>query len=237
MPHKLENLPHIPVETIADKVFKRLLNAIVEGDIIAGSKISEPTLAKEYGISRGPLREALGRLEACHLIERSPNVGARVLTLSRQHLLEIYDLREVLEGLAARQAASNMSAAEISDLQALLEQHRQHIQQEQGQNYFQQEGDRDFHFRIVQGSHNSRLIALLCNELYHLIRLYRCQFGMVSKRVPRAFSEHEQLVDAISHRDAELAEFLMHRHIRASRSNVETMLDAEEETSLMQGKK
>ncbi len=62
--------------TIADQVFKKLQKAIVEGDIPAGSKISKPVLAYKFGISRGPLREALSRLEACNLIERKPNIGS-----------------------------------------------------------------------------------------------------------------------------------------------------------------
>ncbi len=217
-----ENEPII-ISTIANTVFKKLQNAIVEGEIPLGSKISEPALAKKYGISRGPLREALSRLEACNLIERTPNVGARVVSLSRRHLLEIYHIRESLESLAAKLAAENMSDKEITELDALLVQHEQQVKQDQS--YFQKEGDMDFHFRIVQGSKNSPLIDMYCNDLYHLIRLYRYQFGMISKRVPRAFIEHSQIVDAIRQRDGELAQFLMTRHISASRKNVEKMVD------------
>jgi DNA-binding GntR family transcriptional regulator len=217
-----ENEPMV-ISTIADKVCNKLQNAIVEGVIPAGSKISEPALASEFGISRGPLREALSRLEACNLIERTPNVGARVVTLTREHLVEIYLIRESLEGLAARLAAEKMSDKDIFELDALLEKHKQQIKQDQS--YYQKEGDMDFHFRIIKGSKNSHLIDMFSNDLYHLIRLYRYQFGMVSKRVPRAFVEHEQIVDAIRQRDGELAQFLMTRHISSSRRNVEKMLD------------
>ncbi len=217
-----ENEPMV-ISTIADKVCNKLQNAIVEGIIPAGSKISEPALASEFGISRGPLREALSRLEACNLIERTPNVGARVVTLTREHLVEIYLIRESLEGLAARLAAEKMSDKDINKLEALLEEHKQQIKQDQS--YYQKEGDMDFHFRIIKGSKNSHLIDMFSNDLYHLIRLYRYQFGMVSKRVPRAFVEHEQIVDAIRQRDGELAQFLMTRHISSSRKNVEKMLD------------
>jgi len=212
------------VSTIADTVFKEIQSAIVEGNISPGSKISEPALAREFGISRGPLREALSRLEACNLIERTPNVGARVVSLTPQHLVEIYLIRESLEGLAARMAAENMSDKEITELDELLEKHKKQI--EQDQSYYQKEGEMDFHFRIVQGSKNSHLIDMYSKDLYHLIRLYRYQFGMVSKRVPRAFIEHGQIVDAIHQRDGELAQFLMTRHISASRKNVEKMIGA-----------
>lgn len=202
----------------------RLREAIVEGGIAAGSKISEPELARTYGISRGPLREAIARLESCGLVERQPNVGARVVTLDSARLLEIYPIREALEGMAARLAAEHMSDDEIDDLRALLGQHGEQIEQDKDQGYFQREGDLDFHYRVVSGSHNNRLIRLLCNDLYHLMRLYRYQFGMPSKRGPQAFTEHEHIVDAISRRDGEMAELMMRAHIRASRDNVERLL-------------
>jgi DNA-binding GntR family transcriptional regulator len=210
--------------TIPERVFSRLRDAIFEGDIPAGSKISEPELARAYGISRGPLREAIGRLEACGLVVRRPNVGARVVHLSSDQLLEIYHVREALEGMAARLAAQRMGDTEIVSLRRLLAQHGEQIDSSAGHAYFQREGDLDFHYRVVQGSHNARLIDLLCNDLYHLVRLYRYQFGMPSKRGPRAFVEHGHIVDAIERRDGEMAELLMRAHVRASRENIERML-------------
>ena len=76
----------------------------------------------------------------------------------------------------------------------------------------------------MQGSHNRRMVDLLCNDLYHVVRLYRYQFGMPSKRGPRAFIEHGHIVDAIERRDPEMAELMMRSHIRASRENVERLL-------------
>lgn len=218
------NLAMDDTGTIPDRIFALLSEAIVEGDIPAGSKISEPELAKAYGISRGPLREAIGRLESCGLVVRRVNVGARVVTLSSEQLLEIFHVREALEGMSARLAAQHMTDAEIADLRALLERHGKQISQDVEHAYFQREGDLDFHYRIVQGSHNGRMIDLLCNDLYHLVRLYRYQFGMASKRGPRAFVEHEHIVDAIERRDPEMAEVMMRTHIRASRENVERLL-------------
>ncbi|MBE9527559.1 MAG: GntR family transcriptional regulator, partial [Proteobacteria bacterium] len=80
--------------SIAEKVFDSLCQAIVMGDIASGSKISEPELAKYYKVSRASLRDAIGRLEACNLVIRRPNVGARVVSLSDKELLEIYTVRE-----------------------------------------------------------------------------------------------------------------------------------------------
>ncbi len=210
--------------TLAEQVFHRLRRQIVEGEIPAGTKISEPELSRSLGISRGPLREAIGRLEAGGLLVRRANVGARVVELSLEQLLEIFLVREALEGLAARLAAERMPEAEIEELRRLLEQHRTQVEQEAGRAYFQKEGDLDFHYRIVQGSRNERLIQLLCDDLYHLVRMYRYQFGMASPRARRGLQEHLHILDAIADRDPEMAETLMRRHVRASRRNVEYLL-------------
>ncbi|MBW9266383.1 MAG: GntR family transcriptional regulator [Candidatus Thiodiazotropha sp. (ex. Lucinisca nassula)] len=210
--------------TLTDRLFDTIQRAIVEGEIPSGSKISEPELARQHGVSRGSLREAIGRLEARKLVERKPNLGARVVTLSYEQLIEIYQVREALEGMAARLAAQNMSDKEIEELQLLLDQHGRQIEEQHGEAYFQKQGDLDFHYRIVQGSKNHQLIGLLCNDLYHLLRMYRYQFGMRSKRSSQAYDEHHYLLNAISSRDPEMAELLMRQHIRSSRRNVERML-------------
>ncbi|MCU7875379.1 MAG: GntR family transcriptional regulator [Candidatus Thiodiazotropha sp. (ex Lucinoma borealis)] len=210
--------------TLTDRLFDTLQRAIVEGEIAPGSKISEPELARQHGVSRGSLREAIGRLEARKLVERKPNIGARVVTLSYEQLIEIFQIREALEGMAARLAAQSMSDQEIEELQVLLEEHGQQIEEQQGQAYFQKQGDLDFHYRIVQGSKNHHLIGLLCDDLYHLLRMYRYQFGMRSRRSSQAYDEHHYLLNAIVARDPEMAELLMRQHIRSSRRNVERML-------------
>lgn len=206
--------------TAADRVLLAIRTAIVEGNIAAGSKISEPELAKRFDISRAPLREALARLERCHLIERTPNAGARVVKLSLDGLTSLYQLRETLEGMAARLAATQMTEAEIDAVRSLLDLHLSTQRVREGESYYQEAGDVDFHYRLIQGSKNPYLINLLCDELYHLVRMYRVQLGMNGPRVSRAFDEHRAILNAIAARDGELAELLMRRHIAASGRNI-----------------
>ncbi|NAW34227.1 GntR family transcriptional regulator [Halomonas alimentaria] len=208
------------VRTLAERVFQQLQDAIVRGEMAPGSKITEPGLSRTYGISRGPLREAMRRLEAHRLIERVPHVGARVVKLSMKELLELFDVREALESMAARLAAEHMTAEEIAGLREVLAMHERQADLKKGEAYFQREGDLDFHYRIVQGSHNRMLVTMLCDDLYYLVRLYRTQFSASGSRPQRAFVEHHRIVDAIEAGDAELAELLMRRHVSASRSNV-----------------
>ncbi|NVK41269.1 MAG: GntR family transcriptional regulator [Oceanospirillaceae bacterium] len=211
--------------TLADRVCEEIVTAIVKGELPPGHKISEPELARTYGISRGPLREAIRRLEALRLIERKPHVGARVVKLTAAELVEIYRVREALEGMACRLAAECMTDDEIGELRALLDKHEQGVEELEGRAYFQKEGDLDFHYRIVQGSKNAKLLEILGSDLYHLVRMYRYQFSVSSSRPKRALKEHRQIVDAIDARDPELAEMLMRRHISAARRNIEDKLD------------
>ena len=126
-----------------------------------------------------------------------------------------------------------MSDEEILHMQAMLKVHAQTQELKDGIAYYQEEGDLDFHYKVILGSHNKQLIELICGQLYHLIRMYRCQFGMNSPRASRAFDEHSRIIQAIADRDGELAEMLMRRHIAASRKNIENKI-AEEITHKQQ---
>lgn len=222
MPAPVSNLK---VTTRAETVFTGLRQRIVEGEIAMGSKISEPELARYYDISRSTLRDALSRLEGSGLLERKANIGYRVVTLSTEKLLELFRVRESLEGMACYLAAQNMTAAQIAELRELLADHEKNEALQQGEAYFQKAGDLDFHFKIVFGSANQLLIRLLCEELYFLVRMYRFQFGMASPRAKKAFTEHHNIIQAIEDKDGELAEILMRRHISASRLNVEKRMN------------
>ncbi|MCI3910317.1 GntR family transcriptional regulator [Pseudomonas viridiflava] len=208
-------------ETLSENVFRRIQAAIVKGEIAPGSKISEPELARTYGISRGPLREAIHRLEGQRLVVRVPHVGARVVSLSHAEMIELYEIRESLEGMACRLAAERMTSEEIDELRRVLDTHERDAAYQAGVGYYQQEGDFDFHYRIIQGSGNRTLSQMLCGELYQLVRMYRIQFSTTPNRPRQAFAEHHRILDAIAERDGELAELLMRRHIGASRRNIE----------------
>lgn len=216
--------------TNTDKTFLLLRKDIVEGVIASGSKLSETELATNYAVSRAVIREAINRLESCHLVERKSNVGARVVKISTEGLMELYQVREALEGMAARLAATNMTDDEVADLNNLLGTHFQTIKD--GETYYQEAGDLDFHYRIILGSKNSQLISILMNSIYHLIRMYRVQLGMSGPRVTTAFDEHKQIVQAISNRDAELAEMLMRRHILYSKNSLQLKLSGELKTKM-----
>ena len=213
--------------TLADNVFNQMRTAIVKGELAPGSKINEPQLSRQYGISRGPLREAIRRLEGCKLVEITPNIGAKVISLNSSQTIEIYEIRESLESLACRLAAEKSTPKDCRELRQLLAAHEKQIQSENGQLYYQKEGDLDFHYLIIRLSGNARLFTILCEELYHLLRLYRVQTSGKPSRPERAFHEHHQIVNAIENKDAELAALLMKRHISNARKTLINQLNTE----------
>ncbi len=211
---------------LADALFSSISEAIVKGEFGPGAKLSEPRLAARYGVSRGPLREAIRRLEERRLVQRSPRQGVRVVVPSLETALELFKIREVLEGLAAREAAHHCTPAEAAALRAMLATHRAALEQPDAMLYWQDTANSDFHFSVARLARSAQLFDLLCNEYYTLFRLYRMQHRIVPGRALKALAEHERIAAAVADHDAELAEYLMRRHIASARKGLEASIAA-----------
>ncbi len=222
-----------PERTLAEQLFRRLSEAIIRGEIPAGSKISEPVLARQYGVSRGPLREALHRLQERRIVTRTAHIGARVTTPSASVLQEIFIAREALEGMAAREAARNATDAEV---RAIREMHERYAREHAETivtlaPYARSSADKDFHFLVAKASHNPTLFTLLCSDLDLLLRFYRSHLRELVGRVPRIIVEHRRIVEAIEERDPEMAEYHMRRHISAARAALSELFGRTEATA------
>jgi DNA-binding GntR family transcriptional regulator len=191
--------------------FERLEEAILTGVLKPGERISEAILARRFGISRGPLREALSRLEGRKLVQRVTNQGARVVSLTQAEVIDLL-------------AAERISDAELEQLEALLDQHAQAEDIVSGRAYFQGEGEGDFHFRIVKASANARLAQMLSHDLYSLLRLYRYRLSTKAERPLQALNEHRAVLAALKRRDPDAAEAAMRTHIRNSRASLEFVM-------------
>ena len=108
----LSHPPPAEHKTHVDRVFEQIERAIVVGEFAPGSRLGEETLAERFGVSRGPLREALRQLEGRGLVVRLPHAGVRVVALGHEDLIELYEIRGNLEGLACRLAAAAGDEAE-----------------------------------------------------------------------------------------------------------------------------
>ena len=100
-------------KSLIDSLVSRLEALILSGELPPGAPLREHALAKALGVSRGPLREAIRTLEGRRLLQRIPNSGVRVIELSVEDVEQLLAMREALEGMACRQAAENMTAAEV----------------------------------------------------------------------------------------------------------------------------
>ncbi|KRE18246.1 hypothetical protein ASE63_03525 [Bosea sp. Root381] len=215
----------VRAKSLVDAVTERLEAAIVSGELAPGSRLSEQRLAVSFGVSRGPLREAIRRLEGRQLLRRTTNIGVHVTELSRDDLAELMIVREALEGMACRLAAQAITDAQLAELEALLAQHGEARDVQAGTGYYQRTPDFDFHFRIVSASGNARLIQMLCNDMYDLLRIYRYRSSTLGGRARDAYDEHHAILDALKRRDPAMAEAAMRSHIQRSREHMLQRLD------------
>lgn len=217
---KLLDTP-IRAQSLVDTVTERLEAAIMAGEFAPGSRLSEHALAHSLGVSRGPMREAIRRLEGRKLVQRTPNIGVHIAVLSMKDLSELLIVREALEGMACALAATAVSDGELDALDALLVEHGAQESVRSGAGYYQQARDFDFHFRIVTASGNDQLIRMLTGDLYDQLRVYRYRSSTVNRRATTAFDEHKAIVAALRARDPAAAEAAMRAHIRNARLHTE----------------
>ena len=129
--HPMSTIPPFS-STLSSELTSTLRDAIITGEIPQGAKLSETKLAQELDVSRGPLREAIRRLEGMNLIQHIPQHGARVVTLSMELVLQLYETREALESKAVALAAVNMTSQEIDQLHRLIDAQSKHMRENSG---------------------------------------------------------------------------------------------------------
>ena len=207
---------------LSDHVVDKLEQLILSGRYRPGEKLREQLLANELGVSRAPLREAIRTLEGRRLLERTPRSGVQVVGLSADKLAQILSTREALEGMAARQAAENMTVAEVNALRQAVEVLKAHPADVAGA-VFSGGPDNDFHRLIADGSRNRWLANILVKDVYSLLRLYRLQAAL-RPDVADSAAEHTAIIDCIHARDGDGAEASMRKHLRRARDRTLQLL-------------
>ncbi|WP_205648400.1 GntR family transcriptional regulator [Acuticoccus kandeliae] len=214
--------------SLASEAFDRVVEAITSGEFEPGEKLSEADLARRLGISRGPVREALQRLEG-RLVTRVPRIGVRVIQFGPEELLELFHLREAMEGMAARLAATNASERALKKLEELLAFHADTLEHTGKRVYRQKTSDEDFHFAIARASQCGNIERLLLSEVYYQLRIHRLRSSEQPGRTGDALKEHFAILEALKGRDADGAEAAMRRHVRAARDSAIAALRAHAE--------
>jgi DNA-binding GntR family transcriptional regulator len=197
--------------TITTNVFDYIKGRILNFSLLPGVKVSDEEIAKVFGTSRSPVREALNRLVEQGLVEYRPNRGFTVKVFTRKEVEDLYVLREALECLAVRLATQSMdSGEEIKSLEDLLATYPD-IMKSQDIALFN-EADERFHDLIALSSKNAALHGALQN-LHGKIRIIRRYDHLRAGSFQNTFEEHQLILKHMVRRDVEEAVKLMSFHI------------------------
>ena len=199
-------------KTLVDDLVSRLEGAIFRGEFPPGTRIREARIANQLGVGRGPLREAVRRLEGRKLVVRHPNRGTFIATLTSAELTELLEVREALEVEACRLAAKRVTKEGLEKLRRTLRRHME-VEADKLLDLYSDWHNFDFHYQIALASGNQRLIDLLCGDIWCIMRLYRYP-GILSRgRIPLGQADHEAILDALEAHDPDACELLMRKHL------------------------
>ena len=199
------------IKTVRDlkgEVYKIIKERIVRRKLLPGTQLKESDLVKGLGVSRTPIREALNQLSKEGIIEIFPRKGAFVKNCTKEEVIEILILREVLEGVAARLATLQMSDGIVSKLESFFKDYRKG-----SMDYA--EADERFHTEIIEASGSRRLIGLVSNLKDSLQMLdMRAVSFRYPERIKSSLAEHRKIIEAFKERDVALAETLTREHFQ-----------------------
>ena len=210
---------------------ERLRHAILIGEYGPDERLVEEQVAGRLGVSRTPVRQALAMLEAEGLVEISPNRGATVCSFSLDDVWDVYDLRAVLEGHAARRAAARIEKPELTKLRELAAEMEGaepgRLGGHEGEVRWLVARNGEFHGAVVAASRNGRLRRLI-ERTVEVPLVFKAFFwyGPAERAISNHY--HRQIVRALEARDAERAEILMREHVYEGRDFVIRALTEED---------
>jgi DNA-binding GntR family transcriptional regulator len=209
---------------VADHVYDLLRRSIFDHRLRPGARLSVPSIATELGVSRSPVREAVQRLVRDGLATEEPHKGAVVTTLGATELVPLYEVREVLEGLAARLAAERASRGQLAELRRALNQHSDALDRGDVEGHIA--ADVRFHAIVREAAGNADLAQAL--ERIEGKVVIAILSGDVHRWPIRALAEHTTIFDALVAGDAVAAERAARAHIARIRTSIaEKHSDAE----------
>ncbi len=209
------------------QVYRSLREAIVTGKLKPGERIVEDRICAELGVSRSPLREALRRLEGEGLVSILPRRGAVVTEVTDRDGVNLFAVREVLEGLAARQAARHITADELAELENVCREMAGRIQAKDATHIVVL--NTQFHDLIAKASRNRWARDFLAAIRAQTRRIYRSSIESPD-RAPNSLAEHLLILDALKTGDFEAAERLAREHVCKARDvAISSGLASEEE--------
>jgi DNA-binding GntR family transcriptional regulator len=203
--------------SLRSMAFNRLMDDILNGNYRAGEGLVETKLAKQLGVSRTPIREAIKQLELEGLVVSLPNRRVVVKGVTDKDIDDIYTIRRRLEGLAARWAVFNITDEEFEELNNAMDLMEFYTEKEELDQV--QELDAKFHSIIFRASRSKPLMFVLTN-FHQYIKRARGESLAVPGRLPKALEEHRAILKAIEIRDPDAAERAMKNHVFSAKNNL-----------------
>nr|WP_316642361.1 FCD domain-containing protein [uncultured Roseateles sp.] len=207
---------------LAHGICEQLQQLIYGGEIAPGERLNEAALALRMGTSRGPIREAIRTLTGIGLVLAVPNRGVFVRQISVREMLEIYELRALLLGFAAQQAAEHLSEADRQEFEQLLAGMDAACEADDGQTYYVL--NLRFHALLMAQSRNQRAQQAYEDHVKEL-HLYRRRYFDASGNMRRSNKEHRQIFEAIAKGTPERANKLAQAHVLQGRQRLLSTLD------------
>ena len=208
------------------RVIAEMRRRIISGELSAGVNLSELALAEAFGVSRTPVREALKQLQTEGLVEIRPRVGTYDTAPSRREITELFEMKELLEGAAARLLAHRGNVPELDLLRDNLDQADAAVARDDRARYAQLV--QEFHDLLIQGADNTKLEAhyrTLMNQLAYS-RLVNTSLSQPGRPL-QSDQEHHRVLELVVSKDGDSAERVMREHVRASRRALLAGLDAQ----------
>lgn len=200
--------------SLVNDVYERILLRIVKGELAAGTELKSTQIAAELGISRTPVIQALQRLASDGIVTLELNKRAVVRPGAENWLVEIHELRELLEPTAAAKAAGHITDADLARLSELAGQAKPHVQP--GWQAAAQEFDFALHLTVADRCGNVALREAL-RKIWTFKRLSYLAAPEPAETLARGYGEHLALLEALQRRDSETAKAAMHFHLRSAR--------------------
>lgn len=195
---------------LREMVYEELKMQILTGAIIPGTRMMEVDLADEMGVSRTPIREAIRKLEKEGLVTIEPRRGAYASKISTEDMVEILEVRQDLEGLAAFFAAERMPEDKIRQVRVISEQYNEAVARGSMEDMISY--DTRFH-RMIVDSCNNKILVQMIEQLQELVLRFRYIYYDNFKRAENMPEEHDAIVKAIESGDADAARYAADIHI------------------------
>jgi DNA-binding GntR family transcriptional regulator len=211
-------------QNLHETTFQKLRSLLVEGKIAPGSKLNERELAESLNVSRTPIREAIRRLAADGLVELIANRGAIAVELSLEDVIHTFDVIADLEGFSGELAANNISAATLSELEALQYEMLASYARRDLSSYYKL--NLRIHHLINQAANNP-VLSRLFSQVNARIEALRFRSNQDGVKWEKAVEEHQEMLEALKARDSKRMRKIMMQHVMNKRDVVVQLLKAE----------